>query len=65
MKQILSIKDKQEVLIKELESLKGTGTALFGVEKEVAAPLVKSGVLHKDTWKYTGGCILNSKKHKA
>ena len=62
MKNPLSIKAKQDVLIQVLTEKQGTGEAIFGIEKEVAAPLVKSGILHRDTWKYTGGCILNSKK---
>lgn len=63
MKTRLSIKEKQEVLLEILKN-NPERKAYFGIEKEVAEPLVKQGILHKDTWKYTGGCILNSKNKK-
>lgn len=58
----LTIKEKQETLLDVLREKEETGEAIFGIEKEVALPLVKSGMLHKDTWKYAGGCILDRKK---
>lgn len=58
MKKQLSIEEKQQVLLEVLKGNIGTGVATFGVEKEVAGPLVKKGIIHRDTFRYTGGCIL-------
>lgn len=58
MKKILSIQDKQEVLIQVLREHTEPGYAIFGISKEIANPLIKAGILHKDTYKYTGGCTL-------
>lgn len=61
-KQQLTIKEKQDVLIKALKEGVAENNsmqyAIFGIEKDVAMPLVKSGILHKDTWRYTGGAVL-------
>ena len=63
MKKQLTIKEKQEVLLELLKN-NPEKKAYFGIEKEVALPLVKAGILHRDTYRYTGGCILNSKNSK-
>lgn len=60
---MITIKEKQEVLINLLKEKIGTGVAIFGIEKEVALPLVKAGILHRDTYRYTGGCIIDRKKY--
>lgn len=54
-KTALSIQEKQEILIQVIRE-NGPDVAIFGVEKAVAQPLVKKGILHKDTYRYTGGC---------
>ena len=64
MKKQLTIEEKQEVLIqalKEGEAQHPQGYAIFGISKEVVQPLIKSGVLHKDTYRYTGGAKLTEK----
>jgi predicted transcriptional regulator len=57
----LSIAEKQEVLLAVLKDNIGKGIATFGVGKDVAGPLIKKGLIHKDTYKFTGGCILTAK----
>lgn len=61
MKKQLTIKEKQEVLLSVLKENIGKGIATFGVEKEVAKPLIAQGFIHKDTYRFTGGCILTKR----
>lgn len=64
MKKQLTIEEKQEELLKALQEGEvehPQGYAIFGIEKEVVKPLIASGVLHKDTFRYTGGAKLTQK----
>lgn len=61
MKKQLSIQDRQEVLIavlKEGLAKHGPGWAVFGIGKEVVKPLIAQGLIHADTYKFTGGATL-------
>jgi len=60
MKKQLTIKERQEVLINVLLE-GGEKYAIFGIEKEIAKPLIEKGYLHKDTFRYTGGATLTKK----
>ena len=57
----LTIEDRQAVLLQVLKDNIGTGIATFGVTKDVVSPLIKQGLIHKDTYKYTGGCTLTKR----
>ncbi len=57
MEKPLTIEEKQEVLLNILKESE-PGKAFFGVEKDVVNPLIKKGIIHKDTFKYTGGATL-------
>jgi hypothetical protein len=56
----LTVEEKQEILLDVLRH-NDEQFAVFGIEKEVAMPLVKKGLLHKDTFRFTGGCKLTTK----
>lgn len=60
MKKQLTISEKQEVLLNVLRSNK-ENFAVFGVEKEVVLPLIKRGLIHRDTFRFTGGAKLTMK----
>ena len=38
-----------------------TGKAYFGLPKLFVDPLIKKGLIHKDTYKFTGGAIATKK----
>lgn len=65
MKKPLTVEEKQEVLIQALKEGEaenpGKGYAIFGIEKEVVQPLIKRGVIHSETYRYTGGARLTQK----
>ncbi len=65
MKKQLTIEEKQEMLIQALKEGEienpHKGYAIFGIEREIALPLIKEGILHKDTYRFTGGATLTKK----
>lgn len=63
MKKPLTIEEKQEVLLNVLKE-SDPGIAVFGVDKDVVKPLIKKGMIHSDTFKYTGGARLTTEGHK-
>jgi hypothetical protein len=55
-----AIKEKQQMLLEHLAA-KEPQYAVFGQPKEIVNPLIKRGLIHKDTYKFTGGCVITAK----
>lgn len=56
----LTTEEKGQELVKFLQG-KESKFAVFGQPKVVVQPLIKKGLIHSDTFKYTGGATLTEK----
>jgi len=54
----IGLNEKESILL--VESI-NTGRAYFGLPKFFVDPLIKKGLIHKDTYKFTGGAIATKK----
>lgn len=60
MKKFLTTEEKQEEVLKFLRE-HGTDFALFHLDRAVVKPLIKRGLIHADTYRFTGGARLTAK----